>query len=238
VSIGGDTIQRGPTLSRKTDKRYLLLEFSTLYLGLPFAMWYGLSAMHLLIIPALLIASLLCLGLLWHDPGFDRRRFWKTEVARVEIGRCILLFVPCAVLMTALVWYKNPSELFDLPRHHHVIWIMIMLFYPFVSVPPQEIIYRKFLFHRYEPILPSPESRILVSALTFSLAHVIFGNVLALAITLCGGLLFAFTYHRTKSLLAVSVEHAVYGSFVFTVGLGSSLLYGTKLMIERLTGAG
>jgi len=238
VSIGGDTMQGVSTMSPRLDQRYLLIEFSILYLALPFAMWYGLSAMHLLIIPVLLIASLLCLGLLWHDPGFDREHFWKTQVSRNEVVRCILLFILCAVLMTALVWYKNPSVLFDLPRHHHVIWIMIMLFYPLVSVPPQEIIYRKFLFHRYEPILPSPESRILVSALTFSLAHIIFGNVLALALTLCGGLLFAFTYQRTKSLLAVWVEHAVYGGFVFTVGLGSSLLYGTKLMIERLTGAG
>lgn len=35
------------------------------------------------------------------------------------------------------------------------------------------------------------------------------------------GVLFAWTYERTRSTLAVSVEHALFGCWMFTVGLGS-----------------
>ena len=35
-----------------------------------------------------------------------------------------------------------------------------------------------------------------------------------------GGWLFARRYQRTRSLLTVSVEHALYGVLIFTIGLG------------------
>jgi hypothetical protein len=50
--------------------------------------------------------------------------------------------------------------------------------------------------------------------------HVIFGNGLAMALTLVGGLFFGHTYLRTRSLLACTFEHGLYGCFVFTIGLG------------------
>jgi hypothetical protein len=40
-------------------------------------------------------------------------------------------------------------------------------------------------------------------------------------LTLAGGWLFARRYQRTRSLLAASVEHALYGVLAFTVGLGT-----------------
>ena len=39
-------------------------------------------------------------------------------------------------------------------------------------------------------------------------------------LTLVGGLLFAYRYTKTGSLLTSCVEHALYGCFLFTVGLG------------------
>lgn len=225
-------------MTAKPSNVYLAFEFTILYVGLPFAVWYGLSEAHLLIIPALLSASLLCLGLLLRDPGFDRKHVWNLPGLRADITRIMLVFLLGALLLSVIVFRTAPSSFLDLPRRHAVVWSMIMLFYPLVSVPPQELIYRVFLFRRYAPIFPAPALRILVSAVTFSLAHIIFGNILALTLTLAGGFLFAFTYHRTRSLAAVSVEHALYGCFVFTVGLGNSLLYGTRLMIERLAGTG
>jgi hypothetical protein len=52
--------------------------------------------------------------------------------------------------------------------------------------------------------------------------------------TLLGGTLFAFTYHRTRSLLACSVEHALYGCFVFTIGLEQLFYYpGANVSDQR-----
>lgn len=42
-------------------------------------------------------------------------------------------------------------------------------------------------------------------------------------LTFIGGLLFALTFKKTKSTLLVSIEHAIYGSWLFTVGMGEML---------------
>jgi membrane protease YdiL (CAAX protease family) len=44
-----------------------------------------------------------------------------------------------------------------------------------------------------------------------------------LAFTFIGGILFAYTYQKTKSTLLVSIEHAIYGCWLFTVGMGTML---------------
>ncbi len=62
-----------------------------------------------------------------------------------------------------------------------------------------------------------------VNAIVFSLAHLFFKNTLVVILTFLGSLLFAFTFNKTKSTLLVSIEHAIYGSWLFTVGMGSML---------------
>jgi hypothetical protein len=42
-------------------------------------------------------------------------------------------------------------------------------------------------------------------------------------LTFIGGILFAFTFKKTKSTLLVSIEHAIYGCWLFTVGMGEML---------------
>jgi CAAX protease family protein len=62
-----------------------------------------------------------------------------------------------------------------------------------------------------------------VNAIVFSLGHIFFRNTLVLVLTFFGGLLFAYTFSKTKSTLLVSIEHAIYGCWLFTVGMGSML---------------
>jgi hypothetical protein len=40
-----------------------------------------------------------------------------------------------------------------------------------------------------------------------------------------GGGIFAITFFRTRSLLLTSVEHALYGSWLFTLGIGEMLAF-------------
>jgi membrane protease YdiL (CAAX protease family) len=59
------------------------------------------------------------------------------------------------------------------------------------------------------------------------LAHLFFKNTLVIVLTFLGGILFAITYHKTNSTLLVSIEHAIYGCWLFTVGMGSMLGFPT-----------
>jgi hypothetical protein len=55
----------------------------------------------------------------------------------------------------------------------------------------------------------------------------LFHNAFSVGLTLVGGWLFARRFQRTRSLLTVSVEHALYGVLAFTVGLGALFYHGT-----------
>lgn len=59
-----------------------------------------------------------------------------------------------------------------------------------------------------------------MSALAFAWAHTIIDNPVVYVATFFGGLMFAHTWLQSRSLLLVSAEHALYGFWLFTVGLG------------------
>jgi len=104
-----------------------------------------------------------------------------------------------------------------------------MLLYPLLSVYPQELIYRAFCFHRYQPLFGSGWVMVLVSALAFGFVHIIFGNWLAVGLCVIGGFLFALTYESSGSLLLACLDHAIFGNFIFTVGLGRFFYHGSRL---------
>jgi membrane protease YdiL (CAAX protease family) len=141
----------------------------------------------------------------------------------------LLTFGVAAVVLTAFtVLFERPALLW-LPRNRPVIWGIVMIAYPLLSVYPQEVIYRAFLFHRYRHVFPTAPGRLCISALAFALVHIVFHNNVALVLSLAGGFLFALTYHRTRSLAVVWLEHALYGCLIFTVGLGTRFFYQGSL---------
>jgi membrane protease YdiL (CAAX protease family) len=69
---------------------------------------------------------------------------------------------------------------------------------------------------------------ILTSTLAFSFMHIVLLNWIAPLFTLVGGLLFAATYRRSRSLLTAGFEHALFGCFNFTLGLGVYFYNGAR----------
>ena len=112
-------------------------------------------------------------------------------------------------------------------RQHPGFWAVVMVAYPVVSVYPQGLLYRAFFFDRYAALFPGKWATILASAAAFAFLHIVFRNWLAVALTFAGGLLFAARYADTGSLAASSFEHALYGCWLFTVGLGQFFYHGT-----------
>lgn len=162
--------------------------------------------------------------LLRQDRGFDRTQLWgfiRFRGLGWPWARTAFVLVSL-LLLTALFW---PQWLFVLPLERPWVWLLVLVFYPVLSVYPQELIYRAFFFHRYHVLLPR---RWLfgLNVAAFSFLHIVFLNPVALALTLIGGYFFARTYLQTRSLAAVSAEHALYGGWIFTVGLGSYFYRG------------
>lgn len=133
----------------------------------------------------------------------------------------ILIYLP---LSTIIAWYTIPNTLFEIVLQKPFLWAGVMVFYSCVSVYIQEYLYRTFFFHRYESIF-SKNTLLFINAIVFSLAHAMFHNSYILLLTFLGGLVFAFTFFKTKSLLIVSIEHAIYGCWLFTLGIGKDLAF-------------
>jgi membrane protease YdiL (CAAX protease family) len=108
----------------------------------------------------------------------------------------------------------------SLPRTNPVLWVAILLLYPVLSVYPQSLVYRAFLFHRYGGLFGNGPLTVIASAVAFGFLHVIFRNGWAVGLSALAGLLFAARYWQTGSLFVSAFEHALYGGLIFTSGLG------------------
>ncbi|MBU2669656.1 CPBP family intramembrane metalloprotease [Actinoplanes bogorensis] len=136
------------------------------------------------------------------------------------------LWALVSILTVVAVALFDRANLFILPRENPGLWLLICVFYPLASVYPQELLYRGFLQHRYASVFGTGRGIAAAGAVAFGFAHLLFGNVIAVVATVVGGWLFARRYQKTGSLLVVSIEHALYGITIFTVGLGQYFYHG------------
>ncbi|MBM7845502.1 CPBP family intramembrane glutamic endopeptidase [Herpetosiphon giganteus] len=135
------------------------------------------------------------------------------------LWRLLRRFGLASLLTVLLVWLWQPDHLFNLLRQQPWVWLLLVLAYPIVSVYIQELVFRGLFFARYHTLL-NERWLLLLNAVVFGWAHIIFRNPYAVILTIIGGWLFGDTYRQTRSLRLVCLEHALYGNLMFTVGLG------------------
>jgi membrane protease YdiL (CAAX protease family) len=198
----------------------LALEFAVIFVGLPLlAGWQG-QFLRTWVVPQMLLLAGIFLALLWRDPSFDRQqmravpRNWRRSLLRIAV---FLVLGGAAVLYLA---WRSGVDLFFFPRERPFLWLLVLLLYPLVSALAQEVIFRVFLFHRYRSLFADPRLMMLVSASAFALAHLQLGNLPAPVLSFLGGLLFANTFGTTRSLPMATLEHGLWGDWIFTLGLG------------------
>ncbi len=195
---------------------YKSLELIVLFIGIPLIYYFDFIPFHKSI--PLLTIFLIFLIVLLKDKKFDRKRFGFNKFRNWK--PILLRFGVFVVISTFLVWIISPEYLFILPKERTFLWLMILLFYPLWSAFPQELIYRTYFFHRYGKLFKRNSMLFLINAALFSFSHIIFENWLAIFLTFFGGIMFASTYQRSNSLMVVFIEHMLYGSYIFTVGIG------------------
>ncbi|WP_263416599.1 CPBP family intramembrane glutamic endopeptidase [Terriglobus albidus] len=206
----------------------LLFELMVLFIGLPAA--YRLAPVRIPALPVLWLAAGYACWQLARDPGFDRGQLWNPAPLGSQFASILAIFVVVAALQWAGVHWLAPKLEWSLARRHTRVWAMVILLYPVLSVYPQALLYRAFFMHRYAVLFPAtPQGGLMLvvaSATVFGGMHIVFRNPLAVVLTFLGGLLFAWRYQHTGSLFVSSVEHALYGCWLFTVGLGQYFYHG------------
>ncbi len=202
----------------KENKPYLIFEFTLLFISIPLIFYF--EWVYLPKIPSLVFLTLFALFVLLRDRTFDRAKFRNVQTERSFFFTILKRFAIVSIVLTIYTYLFFPDLFFVFPKTRPLIWLIVMVFYPLLSALPQELVYRSFLFQRYKILFPNDMVMIIVSTIAFSFLHIMYDNFHAIILSLLGGLLFTLTYYKSKSLFWVSVEHALYGCFVFTVGLG------------------
>jgi uncharacterized protein len=209
---------------------FLVVEFALLFILLPVLVYFRRLPNYP--IPALLVATVFVLLYLRHEPTFHTSELTSWG------GTYYLwpLLIRDGVLLIALtiaVCVFARDRLFSLIKQSPLLWLAVFVLYPLISVYPQELLYRTFFFHRYQPLFGSGWGMITASALAFSFVHIIFRHWLPVILCILGGFLFALTYHISGSLLLTCLDHAIFGNFLFTIGLGEFFYHGSIRTLSR-----
>lgn len=217
-------------------------EFACLFIGIPILLRLapvvsqktGVSV-DIPIIPVLVLIAGFVLIFMRRTTAFKLSDLIEVSTAtRRDWIFMLTRFAILAILLTVALALYKPEGLLKFPRERTGIWILVMFFYPLASVMSQGIVYRAFYRYRYAALFPTALQPF-VGAAIFSFAHLPFANSYALAFTLIGGLMFFTSYMRTRSLLFSGIEHALYGTFLFTIGWGEFFLYaGTLRMLSKI----
>jgi membrane protease YdiL (CAAX protease family) len=222
-----------PAHSAAANRRFLHVEHLALFYLIPIILLFRDAGQHWVILMLFAVFTVGCFWWLRRDRARTLREpdglaspretlepIWNNAAAWLAAPGIGARFVALGALVSLGVWLFMPERFLSFPRTAPQKWVLVMLLYPIISVVPQELIWRAFFFRRYRAIFTTPTAMILASALAFAFVHILLENVIAVALTLIGGVIFSATYQRTRSLAAVSLEHALYGCLVFTIGLG------------------
>ncbi|MCP4319145.1 MAG: CPBP family intramembrane metalloprotease [Hyphomicrobiales bacterium] len=118
-----------------------------------------------------------------------------------------------------LVLWLYPGRLLCLPLNSTLIMAGVAIGYTFISVLPQEFVFRCYAGWRLDSMRVSFLPTMLISAILFGWVHILFGAWLSVGLSFAAGLAFYRTYRNSRSIAAVWVEHSLYGLGVIVLGL-------------------
>jgi membrane protease YdiL (CAAX protease family) len=210
------------------ERQALLLwvECFSIFVVIPVLFAYKLIPTPSIVLPLLIVCVPVFLWL-GKTCGYKVSVFWQgdSDKERSYITIVVKRVLLTSSLIIGLAVVTIPQQLFDFPKAYPELWLLFLAIYFVISVYPQELLYRAFIFRRYKPIIESEKTLAVVSAILFGWMHVAFGNWTAVLLSSGGGWLIATTYRQTRSLRMACLEHALYGLLIFSIGYGRSFIF-------------
>ena len=180
-------------------------------------------------LPVLWLATICCLLMLRRSrpttaptTGIDPDPVTRSR-ARIEF---VVTVVLGSLLLLLLYGFISDEPMFVFPRRNPLVWLVVLVLYPMLSVVPQGIVFRRWFVGRYRSILGTGTCMVLVGAIAFACSHVLFGNLVAPLVTCIGGVLFMRTYLNSGKGWLADLQHAILGDVAFTIGYGQWLYAG------------
>lgn len=205
---------------KRGDAAFILLaiEFALLFGCIPLLLLWLKSRTVMIVI---LWVTALLIYMWLHHTGKGFRAEWNWAGMKGYIRPVLMRFAVIGPALFAFMAFMHSDRLFSFPLERFDTWVKVMILYPLLSVVPQEMIYKSLFFGRYARLFGNGHwVPLIVSGIAFGYMHVMLGNVVAVAGTIIAGLLISHSYLQSRSLALASFEHALYGCWVYTIGLG------------------
>ncbi|MGQ8335078.1 CPBP family glutamic-type intramembrane protease [Sunxiuqinia sp. A32] len=199
-------------------KLYLYAEFVLFFFFIPLYLLIGVDILHpsSVLIPFVLLAFFI----LYFFTKFKWKELWAFDIKWKQVWLHLAIAFGVSLLMIAYMLLFDRKNLFNLPLGNLKVWLTLSTFYPIFSAYVQEVLFRTYIFKRYQNLFGNGNLMILMSALAFSFAHILYYHPVSLILTLILGIYVGRVYQKTQSVLFVAFLHGLYGNMVFTVGLG------------------
>ncbi len=198
--------------------------FELLILGFIFPLtvvYFKLSQFILLFLWIISFYAVLTLLIFYRkEISFKKLFYVNIFKNKIYIYKIILRWMIFSFFLYVFTSFFFPEKLFGIQKQDINLLYKIFIFYPFFSAFPQEFIFCTFFFIRYKSLFKKEKTLVIISALVFCFAHIFSINWVAPLLSFFGGLIFASTFKKTKSLTLVSIEHSLYGNSLFAIGLG------------------
>jgi membrane protease YdiL (CAAX protease family) len=211
------TREKVPYMLSNRIKIFRWIEIIGLYFGIPLLLKF--DVVPILKLVPLFLMFVIYLYILLRDKDFKKKRFklngfraWRMILYRSAVMVIFLVF---------FTWFFYRDQYLALPTQEPLLWLRIVLIYPFFSVIPQELVYRVYFYHRFQGLFANRNLLILLNSVLFSFMHILYENWVAIVFTFVASILFSLTYLRHRSFTIVALEHSIYGLLIFTIGPGS-----------------
>ena len=199
-----------------------ILELFTLGFIFPFSIVIFNFSQYILIVLWAVFIYALILYFVLYKRKVEFLNFFKFSLKEHKkyIFFIFIRWIIISVVLFFFTKYFFPEKLFFIQKNNQELLFKILFFYPIISAYPQEFIFCTFFFLRYSSLFIEDKKIIIMSAIIFCFSHIFALNFIAPLLSIFGGYFFASTYKKTKSLMIVSLEHALYGNTLFYLGLG------------------
>jgi len=189
------------------------LEFFFIFLIIPSTIFFLDSS--IIIFLSLYLVSILSLVILY----FDKTFLFTSLKKKIDWKFVIIFSVIFFFLGFFYVLLVDKNLLFIFPKTNFKLWLIVIFIYPFLSVIPQELVYRVFFFQRYFPNINRFYFPVFLNLVVFAYGHLVFSNMHAIIITAIVSPIFTYAYLK-KSFLTCVILHTLGGQIIFTLGLG------------------
>ena len=148
--------------------------------------------------------------------------YFKNEIIKIILPKktksiLYFIFFDIFLVISMIIIFGNDVFTNELDFKKYFFISILLLFYLFFSVIPQEIIFRFLFFYRYKDYFDQNEI-LLLNSLVFCFCHIIYFDIYILLFSFFGNLLFSFNYMKNKSLLSVIIEHFLIGQTLIILG--------------------